>query len=213
MINYLPPPWWSCAEFGWKRSAFVTQRIIKSITTWRESNAHEEQAMRKQWNISFMFQDDILNGWILEQHTLDNIMTLPLGLFIHLAKLAHVTFVDVWAIWSIKFGKWPLCVFSWLQAFILTRWFKNDNAHWHKWLPHLNQHSLLIPSKNGMVKNMLALRLDESLYKACQEGKQSRMHALCASEFRALKNLKSSTCKLVWSFPSHVPLWIMLFPN
>ncbi len=117
MINYLPPPWWSCVEFGWRRSVFVTQWIIKSIITWRESNAHEEQAMRKQWNISCMLQDHVLNCWVFEQHTLDNIMTLPLGLFIHLAKLAHVTLVDVLATWSIKFGKWPLCVFSITKSF------------------------------------------------------------------------------------------------
>jgi hypothetical protein len=75
----------------------------------------------KQWedNKTFLvcFKNHILNCWVIGQHTLDNIMSLPLGLFIHLAKLAHVTFVDVWAIWSIKFGKWPLCVFSITRSF------------------------------------------------------------------------------------------------
>ncbi len=87
-----------------------------------------------------------------------------------------------------------------LEAFILTHQFKNDNnAHWHKWLPHLNQHTLPFPSKNRMVKSMLALRLDQSLYNACQEGKHNRTHALCASEFKALQILNllhASLCGL-----------------
>jgi hypothetical protein len=93
-----------------------------------------------------------------------------------------------------------LCVFfPSLEVFILTHQFKNDNAHWQKWFPHLNQNNLPFPSKNGMVKNMLALRLDESLYKACQEGKHIRTRALCASEFRALRILNiihASLCGL-----------------
>jgi hypothetical protein len=86
-----------------------------------------------------------------------------------------------------------------LEVFVFTCQFKNDNAHWHKWLSHLNQHSLPFPSKNRMVKSMLALRLDESLYKACQEGKHNRTHALFASEFRALRILNllhASLCGL-----------------
>jgi hypothetical protein len=50
-----------------------------------------------------------------------------------------------------------------------------------------------------MVKNMLTLRLDESFYKACQEGKQNITHVLCASEFKALRVLNllhASLCGL-----------------
>jgi hypothetical protein len=50
-----------------------------------------------------------------------------------------------------------------------------------------------------MAKSMLALRLGENFYKACQEGKHNRTHALYASEFRALQILNllhASLCGL-----------------